>query len=249
MALTTELVGKTAVVTGAGTGIGAAIATELAKRGAKLILVARDLQRLESVALELRERGSEAQALAGDIRSESFLAELLQAAGRVDILVNNAAVFATYGPLEEVSRSEIQAVLDVDLVAALYLTQMALPGMKAAGWGRIIHIGSVAGSLGAVGQVAYSTAKAGLVGLTRSVAAETGRFGITCNLVEPGLVETKRTLEKIDPTVRAQLTAATPMGRAGTPQEVAATVAFLASPATAAITGATLPVDGGVGLR
>jgi NAD(P)-dependent dehydrogenase (short-subunit alcohol dehydrogenase family) len=170
MTATPELEGKTALVTGAGTGIGAAIAVELAARGAKLILVARDMQRLETVATSIRERGFEAQALAGDIRSESFLAGLLEAAGRVDILVNNAAVFASYGPLEEVSRDEIQAVLDVDLVAALYLTQMALPGMKAAGWGRIIHLGSVAGSLGAVGQVAYSTAKAGLVGLWRPSA-------------------------------------------------------------------------------
>ncbi|MCL4147457.1 UNVERIFIED_CONTAM: hypothetical protein GTU68_046035 [Idotea baltica] len=168
---------------------------------------------------------------------------------RVDILVNNAAVFATYGPLEDVAPEEIQAVLDVDLVAALRLTQFVLPGMKANGWGRVIHIGSVAGRLGAVGQVAYSTAKAGLEGLTRSVAAEVGRHGVTCNLVEPGLVETARTLEEIDPQTRANLTAATPLGRPGTPEEIAATVVFLASPGAAAITGAVIPVDGGVGLR
>lgn len=244
-----ELSGKTALVTGAGTGIGAEIALQLARQGAELVLVARTMERIEEVGERIREEGLRAHTLAGDIRSPELFEKMGKIEKPVDILVNNAAVFATYGPLEEVAPEEIQAVLDVDLVAALRLTQFVLPAMKSAGWGRIVHIGSVAGRLGAVGQVAYSTAKAGLEGLTRSVAAEVGRHGITCNLVEPGLVETARTLSKIDEQTRAYLTAATPLGRPGTPAEVAATVAFLASPRAAAITGAVIPVDGGVGLR
>ncbi len=245
----TELAGKTALVTGAGTGIGAAIAMHLARQGAELVLVARTMQRIEAVGEQIRKEGFRAQALAGDIRSPELFEHMAKVKQPIDILVNNAAVFATYGPLEDIAPEEIQAVLDVDLVAALRLTQFVLPAMKSAGWGRVIHIGSVAGRLGAVGQVAYSTAKAGLEGLTRSVAAEVGRYGVTCNLVEPGLVETARTLEKIDPATRAHLTAATPIGRPGTPDEIAATVAFLASPRASAITGVILPVDGGVGLR
>jgi 3-oxoacyl-[acyl-carrier protein] reductase len=244
-----ELAGKTALVTGAGTGIGAAIAMQLARQGAELVLVARTMQRIEAVGDQIREEGFQAHALAGDVRSPELFESLAQVEKPVDILVNNAAVFATYGPLEDVAPEEIQAVLDVDLVAALRLTQFVLPAMKSAKWGRVIHIGSVAGRLGAIGQVAYSTAKAGLEGLTRSVAAEVGRHGVTCNLVEPGLVETARTLAKIDSHTRENLTAATPLGRPGTPEEIAATVGFLASPGASAITGAVIPVDGGVGLR
>jgi 3-oxoacyl-[acyl-carrier protein] reductase len=244
-----DLAGKVAVITGGGTGIGAAVAEELARCGSRVILISRQAERLKAAAERLATSGHDAEVLVGDIQSEGFLTDLDQLAPRVDVLVNNAAVFAPYGTLEEVPMSEIDAVLDIDLRAALRLVRHVLPGMKARGFGRVINIGSVAGSLGAAGQVAYSTAKAALQGLTRSVAIECARSGVTCNLVEPGLVETERVLEKIAPEVRAHLIAATPVGRAGATDEIAHAVAYLASPASGSVTGALLPVDGGIGLR
>lgn len=244
-----ELAGKIALVTGGGTGIGAAIASELAGRGAKVALVSRRRERLEETAARLREEGQGALVVATDLRGDGLEAALADAVPRVDVLVNNAAVFAAYGPVEEVPQEEIDEVLEVDLRAALRLVRLALPGMKERRWGRILNIGSVAGGLGAAGQVAYATAKAGLEGLTRSVAIESAGFGVTCNLIEPGLVETARVTERIDPAVRAHLVNATPVGRPGRPEEVAFAAGYLASEAAAAITGAVLPVSGGIGLR
>ncbi len=245
----TGLAGRTALVTGGGTGIGAAVARELAARGARVVLVGRSPERLETVATSVRESGGEALALPGDVRELALLDALDAVCERVDVLVGNAAVFAPYAPLEDVALADITDVLEVDLAAALRLARHVLGGMKARGWGRIVHVGSVAGSLGAANQVAYSTAKAGLEGLTRAVAVEAARFGVTCNLVEPGLVGTERALANISAATRADLTRATPAARPGTPQEIAHAVAFLASDAAAAITGATLPLDGGIGLR
>lgn len=244
----TDLSGKTAVVTGGGTGIGAAVADGLARAGARVVLVSRTSERIEQVARAIEARGQRAEFLVGDVCNESLLAELQGAVGDVDILVNNAAVFASYGAFEDVPPNEIADVLEVDLAAALRLSRFVLPAMKRNAWGRIINMGSVAGRLGAAGQVAYSTAKAGLEGFTRSLAVETARSGITCNLVEPGLVDTARTTQKIDAETRAHFAAATPLARAGQPAEVAHAVVFFASAEAAGITGATLPVDGGLGL-
>lgn len=244
-----ELVGRTALVTGGGTGIGAAVALELARRGAEVVLVSRRADHLEATAAKLTEAGLRARVLVGDVREEQLFQELAGAVPRVDVLVNNAAVFAPYGPLEEVPLDEIDAVLEIDLRAALRLVRHVLPDMKARGWGRVIHLGSVAGSLGAAGQAAYSAAKAALEGLSRSVALEAAASGVTSNLVEPGLVETERTVSQIAPEIRQGLVDATPLGRPGTPEEVAHVVAYLASEAAACVTGAIVPVDGGIGLR
>lgn len=245
----TSLEGRTAVVTGAGTGIGASVARELAALGAQVVLTSRKRARLEEVARGLHEAGLEAVILAGDLRHPELLEELAAVAPRIDILVNNAAVFASYGPVEEVPLAEIDDVLEVDLRAVLRLVRFVLPAMKQRGWGRVINIGSVAGSLGAAGQVAYSTAKAGLEGLTRSVALECARAGVTCNLIEPGLIETQGVVERVAPRTLELLVAATPVGRPGRPEEVAHAVAYLASEAAAYVTGAVLPVSGGIGLR
>ncbi len=244
-----ELAGKIALVTGGGTGIGAAIASELAGRGAQVALVSRRRERLEETAARLREEGHEALVVPTDLRGDGLETVLEGAVPRVDVLVNNAAVFATYGPVEEVPQAEIDDVLEVDLRAVLRLVRLVLPGMKERRWGRILNVGSVAGGLGAAGQVAYATAKAGLEGLTRSVAIESAGFGVTCNLIEPGLVETARVTERIDPAVRAHLVNATPVGRPGRPEEIAFAAGYLASEAAAAVTGAVLPVSGGIGLR
>ena len=244
-----SLAGRTAVVTGGGTGIGAAVAFVLASRGARVVLISRSSERLHATADRLQAAGYEADILVGDVNAARILEDLDELVPEVDILVNNAAVFAPYGPLEEISLADIDAVLDVDLRAVLRLVRHVLPGMKARGLGRVINIGSVAGRLGASGQVAYSTAKAALEGLTRSVALECAGSGVTCNLVEPGLVETERALAKIAPQVRRNLVAATPVGRAGRPEEIAYAVAYLVSKSAASITGAVLPVDGGIGIR
>jgi len=244
-----DLAGRTAVITGGGTGIGAAVARELAKRGARVILTSRREERLRAAAKDLLADGLRAEVLVGDVQSDQLLQDLGRLAPDIDILVNNAAVFATYGPVEEVPLAEINAVLEIDLRAVVRLVRHVLPNMKQRGFGRIINVGSVAGSLGAAGQVAYSTAKSALEGLTRSVALEGARHGVTCNLVEPGLVETERVVEKIDPEIRRHLIDATPLGRAGRPDEIAYAVAYMTSQAAACVTGAVLPVDGGIGLR
>lgn len=244
-----DLAGRTALVTGGGTGIGAATARALGARGARVVLLSRDAGRLAPVAAALAAEGLEVEALPADIRSPQLGQLLEERIGQVDILINNAAVFATYGPLEEVPPGEVEEVLEVDLAAVLRLVRAVLPGMKARGWGRIVNLGSVAGSLGAAGQVAYSTAKAGLEGLTRAVAVEAAPHGVTCNLVEPALVLTERTVSRIEESVRDALVRATPIGRPGRPEEIAAVVAYLAGEAAGAVTGAVLPVDGGIRLR
>jgi 3-oxoacyl-[acyl-carrier protein] reductase len=244
----TEFAGQTAVVTGGGSGIGRGIAHELARRGARVVLISRDSERLESVARALQAAGHEAQALVGDIADPALLTRLASVAPEVDVLVNSAAVFASYGDVDEVPLDEIDHVFSVDLRAALMLVRHVLPGMKARGYGRIVNIGSIAATLGASGQVAYASAKAALVGMTRSIAAECSRRGVTCNLIEPGLIASERALAKIDPQIRDCLVRATPLGRPGTVEEVAHAACFLASRRAAFITGATLPVTGGLGL-
>jgi len=243
-----ELAGKTALVTGAARGIGRAIALELARAGAHVVLTSRSVDALASVRAEVEAAGGSAACYAADLNDAAFHEGLAEVAPAVDVLVNNAACFATYAPLERVPVEEIDAVMRTDLDAALRLVRHVLAGMKERGFGRVIHIGSVAGSLGGAGQVAYSTAKSALVGLTVSVAVECARRGVTSNLLELGFVTTERTTAAIDPQVRAALVNNTPVGRPGTPEEVAWAVRFLASPRAAFITGAVLPVSGGLGL-
>jgi 3-oxoacyl-[acyl-carrier protein] reductase len=239
--------GRVAVVTGAGSGIGRAVAFELARRGAHVVAVGRTDSVGETARL-IESGGGSALALTADVRDAGLPAALAESVPRIDVLVHNAAAFATYAPLEQVPQDELAEVLDTGLAAVLRLTAHALPGMKARRFGRIVHIGSVAASLGAAGQAAYAAAKSGLVGLTRSVALEGAAHGITCNLLELGLVATPRVERAIEPSRRAKLLAGTPVGRMGTPEEVAAAVAFLAGPDAGFLTGATVPLTGGLGL-
>lgn len=243
-----ELEGRTALITGGSRGIGLAIARELASAGAQVVLVSRDAARLERAVASIASEGGSATALAADIADAGWLARLDEVAPEVDVLVNNAAAFATYGPLERVAEQELERVFETTLLAALRLTRHVLGGMKARGFGRIINVGSAAGHLGGAGQVAYSTAKAGLVGLTVSVAIECARRGVTCNLLELGLIRTERVHEAISAEVRAHIARNTPVGRPGTVEEVAHAARFLASPRASYVTGAVLPVSGGLGL-
>ncbi len=243
-----ELEGRTAVVTGAARGIGRAIALELARSGARVVVVARTEAGLRETARLVEEARGEALVLPADVTDPTWLDALDRAAPVVDVLVSNAAVFAPYAPFEDVPWAEVERVLQTDLVAVARGCRHVLRGMKRRGFGRLIQIGSVAAPLGAAGQVAYSTAKAGLRGLTATLAVEAARRGVTSNLLELGLVTTERTQSRIDPETRGHLVRNTPVGRPGTPEEVAHAVRFLASPRAAFITGAILPVSGGLGL-
>lgn len=243
-----ELTGRTALVTGGARGIGRAVARELARRGALVVVVSRSAPELAETCRLIEAQGGRARALVADIDQPAWLAELDSVAPAVDILVNNAAAFAPYGPLETVEWSALERVFETTLLAAARLSRHLVGGMKARGFGRLIHVGSIAANLGGAGQVAYSTAKAGLQGLSLTLAVETGRTGVTSNLLELGLIDTERTRAAIPPDVRAALVRNTPVGRPGTPDEVAHAAAFLASPRAAYITGARLPITGGLGL-
>lgn len=243
-----ELDDKTAVITGAGRGIGRAIARALAERGARAVLVSRTSEHLEAAGAELEAAGLDVRTLEADIDDPEWLDRLDEAAPTIDVLVNNAATFAPYGLLETVEMEEIDRVLTTCIRSTLRLIGHVLPGMKERGFGRIVNVGSVAASLGATGQVAYASAKASLVGMTRTVAIECARRGVTCNMLELGLIETERVNEMIEPKVQEQFTRNTPIGRVGSVEEVAHAAAFLASPRSSYITGETLTVSGGLGL-
>ena len=240
--------GRTALVTGAARGIGSAVARALGAQGARVVLVARSAAALEEVAEGIRAEGGEALCLAADLVGAEWLSDLDGLAPEVDLLVHCAASFAPYAPLEEVAPEAVRDVLEVGVMGALQLSQHVVGGMRARGFGRIVSVGSVAASLGAGGQVAYATAKSALVGMTRTLAVEGGRSGVTVNLVELGLVETERVVREIDPVIRARLIEGTAVGRAGTPDEVARVIAFLCSEESSFITGAVIPVSGGLGL-
>lgn len=240
--------GREALVTGAGSGIGRATALELARAGARVVLLGRGREALEETRAAIAAGGGSARSVTADVSCAEGLEELRGAGCAVDVLVNNAAAYAPYAPLERLAEEDFQRVFDTVLAGAVRLTRELLPGMLERGFGRVVNVGSAAASLGAAGQTAYAAAKAGLAGFTRSLALEVARRGVTCNLVEPGLIDTERVREAVDPEVRLGILAATAAGRAGTPEEVAAAVLFLASPAAGFITGVTLPVAGGLGL-
>ncbi len=242
-----ELAGRAALVTGASRGIGRAIAFELAVSGAHVFVLGRQRERVEETCVAIQASGGSAYPIAADLR-EPFGASLHSALAVTDILVNNAAAFAPYGTLESIDVRDVARVLETNVSAALQVTAVALPGMKERGFGRVVNIGSVAAELGAERQVAYATAKSALYGFTKSVALEGAARGITCNLLDLGLIATERISERVPLAVQEMLVARTPLGRAGTPEEVAAVVAFLASARASYVTGACIPVAGGLGL-
>jgi 3-oxoacyl-[acyl-carrier protein] reductase len=242
---------RIAFVTGASRGIGRACALSLAQAGLKVVLAARQLDKLEEAAAEVRAAGSEAFVVSIDLGSQDSIKEAFTKAskefGRTDILVNNAGVTRD-GLAMRMKRDDWETVIATNLSGAFYAIQQVLPGMVKERWGRIINISSVVGQSGNPGQVNYVASKAGLIGLTKSLAQEVASRNITVNAVAPGFIETDMTGALNDET-KAKILEGIPLKRMGTANDIAAAVRFLASDDACYITGHVLDVNGGMYMR
>jgi 3-oxoacyl-[acyl-carrier protein] reductase len=242
-----DLTGKTALVTGASGGIGAAIARALHTQGAIVALSGTRREALDALAAELSERVHVLPADLSDPEAATALIAAAEAAmGKVDILVNNAGLTKD-GLAMRMPDADWAKVLDVDLGAPFRLSRAALKFMMRRRAGRIINIGSIVGSTGNAGQANYCAAKAGLIGLTKSMAQEIASRGVTVNLIAPGFVATPMT-DALTEAQRTELAGKIPLGRLGTPADIAASVVYLASDEAAWITGATLHINGGMAM-
>jgi 3-oxoacyl-[acyl-carrier protein] reductase len=242
-----ELEGRTALVTGASGAIGRACAVALAGQGARVVVAwSSDEQGASATADQVKAAGGEAVLAQADLTQPAAAKELVTAAGAggVDILVNNAGITRD-GLLLRMRDEDFERVLDVNLVAAFRCTREALRGMLRRRWGRIISISSVVGLVGNPGQGNYAAAKAGLIGLSLSVAREVANRGITVNVVAPGYVPSRLT-DAMSEEARQTILGAIPVGRLGTAEEVAAAVRYLSSEAAGYVTGHVLAVDGGM---
>lgn len=235
---------RTAAVTGASQGIGRAIARGLAADGVAVICAARNVEKLAGVVAEIQAAGGAASALALDVADETQVRAAGTQLAACDILVNNAGLTRDQLALR-MKRADWDAVLSTNLTGAFLLAQAVLPGMVRRRWGRIINIASVVGQSGNPGQANYVAAKAGLIGLTKSLALEVASRNITVNAVAPGFIATAMTAQ-LGEKVQEQLLARIPLGRIGTDEEVAAVVRFLAGDGASYITGETIAVNGGL---
>ena len=250
MANSAPLAGQTALVTGASRGIGRAIALELAAAGATVVVnYASSLEAAEAVVAEIGAAGGQAWSYQANVAEEeqveAMVKVVLAKEGRLDVLVNNAGITRD-GLLMRMKTADWQSVIDLNLTGVFLCTRAVSRTMLKARSGRIINITSVVALMGNPGQANYSAAKAGLIGLTRSSAAEFASRGVTVNAVAPGFIESDMTAE----LNKEPILAAIPLGRMGQPAEVAGTVRFLAAdPAAAYMTGQVLQVDGGMVMR
>jgi 3-oxoacyl-[acyl-carrier protein] reductase len=243
-----SLEGRTALVTGASQGIGRACALALAGAGARVALAARNEAKLAEVAAEIAAGGGTAHAFAIDVAREDSIKAGAKAAighfGSIEILVNNAGITKD-GLMLRMKRADWDAVLSTNLTGTFLLTQALLSPMLKARWGRIINITSIVGETGQAGQVNYAASKSGLIGFTKSLARELASRGITANAVAPGYIETAMTAV-LDEKQRDAMLTQIPLSRAGTEQDVANAVRFLASDDASYITGHVLDVNGGM---
>jgi 3-oxoacyl-[acyl-carrier protein] reductase len=240
-----DLTGRTALVTGSTRGIGRAIAETLAGAGARVAVVGRDQARAAEVAGAL---GGSAQGFAADVGDPASVVALVEAVesafGQIDILVNNAGLTRD-NILFRIKDDDWDTVIDANLRGAFIAIRSASRGMMKRRWGRIINIASIVGITGNKGQANYAASKAGLIGLTKSVAKELGSRNILVNAIAPGFIETDMTAAMM-PEARAALAGQIPLARLGSPQDIASTVAFLASEHASYITGQVVVVDGGM---
>jgi 3-oxoacyl-[acyl-carrier protein] reductase len=240
---------KVALVTGGSRGIGRAIAIRLATEGADVAVNYRtDEVSARAAVAAIEATGRRGFAVQGDVSvaedAQRMVTETIASLGAIHILVNNAGVSADMLTMR-LSEADWDRVLDTDLKGAFLTTKAAMRPMLRQHWGRIINISSVVGYTGNAGQASYASAKAGLMGFTKSVAREVATRSITANVVAPGLIDTDMT-ERLSEEIRNWMLAQVPMGKSGTPEDVAAAVAFLASDDAAYMTGQTIKVDGGM---
>jgi 3-oxoacyl-[acyl-carrier protein] reductase len=242
------LTGKVALVTGASQGIGRACALALAAHGATVALCARNLANLESVAAEITAAGGTAKPYALDVASEDSIKStaktILADLGQVHILVNNAGITRDSLALR-MKLADFDDVLRTNLTGAFLLTQAVISSMMKARFGRVLNITSVVGEVGAAGQANYAASKAGLIGLTKSLAREFASRSITVNAIAPGFIQTAMT-DELTEAQKAAILTQIPLARYGTDADIAAAVLFLASDAASYITGHTLDVNGGM---
>jgi 3-oxoacyl-[acyl-carrier protein] reductase len=244
-----NLSGRRALITGAGQGIGQACAEVFAERGATLVLIDKNRRTLPRVAEKIAMKGGKVESHIIDLTHHRALHRLIdeiKARGRIDILVNNAG-FDRPGTTMKIDKIQFNAVLGIHVGVPFLLIKSFLPEMRTAGWGRIINVSSIYGVSGAKGEAAYSTAKAAVIGLTKTVAREAGRDGVTVNAVVPGLIRTPPMIRLPDKH-KMPILEQTLLGRMGEPVEVARVVAFLASDDSSYITGSTITVSGGWGI-
>lgn len=246
--MTARLQDKIAFITGGGSGIGAATAERFAEEGARVVICGRRQAPLDEVVGRIRTAGGQAEAVVADVSDEAaFTAALEDCArrhGRLDILVNNAMAY-TWGPIEAMSSADWQANFSTSVDGTFWGTRSAMQLMKAHG-GSIINLSSICGTLGTPWMAGYSAAKAAVINFSRAAAAEGAAHGIRVNVVIPAVVETPATAGMLaDPASKANTEKLIPMGRVGTPRELANAILFLASDEASYVTGAALPVDGG----
>lgn len=236
---TTDLAGQTALVTGSTSGIGRAVALQLATQGATVLIHGRDAARAAQVIEEIELDGGHARFVPADLGTREGIQQLIDEVGAVDILVNNAG-FSWFGATADLEPDRLDALLDANVRAPYLLVAALAPAMVAKGTGNIINLASMAGIVGLAGGAAYSATKLSLVAMTRAWAAEFSPSGVRVNAIAPGPVYTAS-----DPASIKALGDTTLLGRAAQPEEIAAVIGFIASPSASYVTGAVIPVDGG----
>jgi len=248
LSLKVDLAGQVAVVTGSSQGLGKAIAIALGVSGAKVVCLARNAEKLGETVATIRSAGGTAQAVSCDVTDRASAAAAIENAhkehGRLDILVNNAGITRDK-LLRGMSDEEWDDVIATNLTSCFVCCRAAANLMRRAKYGRIINMASISGVIGNAGQANYSASKAGMIGLTRTLSKELANRQVTVNAIAPGFIESEMTA-KLGPVVMAEVCKRIPAGRVGTPEDVAAAVLFLASPAAGYITGQTLVIDGGM---